>query len=83
MVKEVIFEKELLNKIEFILEGEPVACRNLRITSLDRNPIDDVANWDVGGGFGLQKSGEDNDWTGCKEKIRSEMEQLRVNYDVA
>jgi len=83
MVKEVIFEKELLNKIESILEGEPVECRNLTITRLNRNPLDDVANWDVSPEFGLQKSGEDNDWLGCKEKIRSEMEQLRFNYDVA
>jgi hypothetical protein len=79
--KEVIPYEELLAKIQGLLAFYPKECRNLHIDALEvyRKQVDG-ANWHVGG---YRRSGDDNDWNECREKIAAEIRTLRQAYDVA
>lgn len=78
IVKEIIPYDELLAKVQSLLACYP-ECRNIHIDHLDVYVEQrDGANWDV---TRYRRSGDDNDWIACREKIVSEIRQLRACYD--
>ena len=79
--KQVIPYEELLAKVQGLLVFYPKECRHLHIDALEvyREQVDG-ANWHVGG---YRRSGDDNDWHECREKIAAEIRTLRQAYDVA
>lgn len=79
--KQLIPYEELLAKVQGLLVFYPKECRNLRIDAFEvyREQVDG-ANWHVGS---YRRSGDDNDWHECHEKIAAEIRALRQAYDVA
>lgn len=79
--KQSIPYDELLAKVQGLLASYPQECRNLHIDALQVHEEQvDGANWHVGG---YRRSGDDNDWHECREKIAAEIRLLRQAYDVA
>ena len=78
--KQEIGYAELLEKIQGILVCYP-ECRNIHIDGIQvyRERVDG-ANWHV---TSYRRSGDDNYLTACREKIASEIRNLRAAYDVA
>ena len=77
--KQFILYKELLEKVRNILVAY-AECRNIHIDGIDLYQEQvNGANWDI---TRYRRSGDDNDWTECREKIDKEIRQLRDCYDV-
>jgi len=78
--KQVISYAELLAKVQGLLAFFPKECRNIHFDSVEvyKEQIDG-ANWHIGG---YRRSGDDNDWPECRDKIMAEIRTLRSAYDV-
>ena len=78
--KMVIRYAELLAKVQGVLTSYPQECRNIHVDALEiyRESVDG-ANWDI---RSYRRSGDDNDWTECSERIMNEIRLLRESYDV-
>ena len=72
--KQVIPYAELLAKVPGLLEFYPKECRNIHIDGLQvhREQVDG-ANWHVGR---YRRSGDDNDFYECREKLAAEMRTI-------
>lgn len=78
--KQVIPYSEVLAKVQALLVVYAIECRNLHIDSLQvHSERVDGANWHLAG---YRRSGDDNDWPACREKIAAELRILRAAYDV-
>lgn len=79
-VKQIIPYDELLEKVQSLLACYP-ECRDIHIDGIEvyQEQIDG-ANWRV---TRYRRSGDDNDFPECREKIVSEIRHLRACYDVA
>ena len=77
--KQVIPCAEMLKKIQFLLVSYP-ECRNIHVDGIEvYKEQNDGANWHV---TFFPRSGGDNDLLECKDKIISEIRNLRECYDV-
>lgn len=80
LTKQIIPYAELLEKIQGLLVCYP-ECRNIHFDSIEVYLEQvDGANWHV---TRHRRSGSDNDWPECWEKIVAEIRHLRSCYDVA
>jgi len=79
MAKQRISYAELLAKVQGVVACYS-ECRNVHIDALQvhREQIDG-ANWHV---TTFRRSGDDNDLVACRERILSDIRQLRASYDV-
>ena len=76
-----IKKKELLKRINKILVNHHPECRNIIITDnhISIGNYQDDVNWDISW---ARQSGIDNNWVECKKKIRFEIDNLRLRFDV-
>lgn len=79
MSKDTISYDELLKKVQKIV-ADHKECRNIHIDSINVFPQDvSGSNWDI---TSIRRSGDDNDIEECKEVIMTEIQALRIKFNV-